>query len=40
MTITRVEFLTPADYGVKVAKAGDATVEEPAEYPKLKPMGG
>lgn len=40
LTITRVEFLTPADYGIRAAKVGDSTIEEPADYPKLKPMGG
>ena len=35
--ITRVEFLTPADFSPQ--RSAEPPAEEPASYDKLKPMG-
>ena len=35
--VSRVEYLTPADLGTRVAKVGEESIEEPA-YPTLKPL--
>jgi hypothetical protein len=34
LIVTRVEFLTPADYGLKTSAADGVSITEP-EYPKL-----
>ena len=36
MNIVRLEFLTPADYGVRTAKVGDESMSE-TDYPKMQP---
>lgn len=38
--ISRVEFMTPADHGVRIVREGALSMQEPADYPRLKSAAG